>query len=981
MNAPNKFFSISITLVLLTTIFVPHFVLATDEPIEPAPVEIAPEAPAPEVPTPEILAPEVPVVETPTEENIIVENPLTEITEPEISTTETLLVTPEPAILETETITEETQTQTENITLQENLEPIPDILANEVGQQTIVETPLNLSTLSITLTVATSDDTLISEPITVTACESIPGSGTYTLNAWCAITQIAATKGWTLMSSTYGNDIFLNAINSYSDTSGTYWFWFNGTELGQTGLNQHLLTEYEKLYVVFGTSPLKVTIDNPSPAFGTTSTISVYQFGFDETWSPVWLPALDSSVEINGNIYTTTNGSYEYYNFHPHPISIIAKKTGFIASPEINFQAVSPITPIRLSIQTMNGELFNNTIEVGVCPVYSETSSDKPVYTVNALCAVGEYALHNNGSYGVDWFGDDAFLNEINEYRTDFSNGKFWSWYSNLQLGETGINRHVLSSNENLLLTYGINPIKLEVSSTTPSVGASTTISISELNFAAWPAEWVSLPSTTLHLNDTTIDISTGTYTFVPTATTTVFVTKTGYVSSDIITIIPGAAASISSNSTNTESTGGGGNNSTPQNNSVSTFNVESAAQYVYSQQKTNGAIGSATLYSDWAAIALGSLGSSDAKTNLIAYLKTDPSPGSMSTDYERRAMALLALGINPYSDTKTNYIAKILSTYDGTQFGDAGLVNDDIFALFPLLKSGYSTSDAEIQKSVAFILSRQNSNGSWESPDMTAAAVQALSPVKSITGVNEALEKAKQYLKLSTKTDGRIGDNDFSTSWGVQALYALGESVQNWNDTNTSPLTYLANQQQSDGGVQPSTASPDNRIWSTSYALPAVQGKTWYSLLSTVSKPTVLTPTVIPGVDIVLPTTTLPIATSTPTTTSTPTVLVPTTTPVLVVNPEVILPTTTLTTITQESTEPIPTLELPTSTLNDQFAPAGLPRTLAAEPPATVPDSELRVLPPNTPENENKALLRSALAVAGTAGTYLAYRLIQGLV
>lgn len=180
---------------------------------------------------------------------------------------------------------------------------------------------------------------------------------------------------------------------------------------------------------------------------------------------------------------------------------------------------------------------------------------------------------------------------------------------------------------------------------------------------------------------------------------------------------------------------------------------------------------------------------------------------------------------------------------------------------------------------------------------------------------------------------------------------------------------------------MQPSTASADNRIWSTSYALPAVQGKTWYSLLNTVSKPTVLTPTVIPGVDIVLPTTTLPIATSTPSVTSTPAVLVPTTTPVLVVNPEVILPTTTLTTITQESTEPIPTLELPTPTLDDQFAPAGLPRTPAAETPTVVPDSELSVLPTNTPENENKALLRSALAVAGTAGTYLAYRLIQGLV
>ncbi|OGH64897.1 MAG: hypothetical protein A2821_00265 [Candidatus Magasanikbacteria bacterium RIFCSPHIGHO2_01_FULL_41_23] len=286
----------------------------------------------------------------------------------------------------------------------------------------------------------------------------------------------------------------------------------------------------------------------------------------------------------------------------------------------------------------------------------------------------------------------------------------------------------------------------------------------------------------------------------------------------------------------------------------IPTMDVVKAIEFLKAQQnKTTGAIGfpngveglttsgSGTLYSDWAAIAFGSddnLG--EAKNLLATYLKTDPSPGTAATDFERRAMAIMSLGINPYSGTKTNYIAEILKTYQANQFGDSGLVNDDIFALFPLIKAGYTISDTEIKNSVAFILSRQNQNGGWESPDLTAAAVQALSLVKSQIGVNDALIKAKEYLKTSTKNNGSIGDNVFSTSWGIQAIVSLNESINSWNGTNENPLTYLAKQQQTDGGFESASGSLDNRIWATSYAIPAAQNKVWADILVSFAKPVI---------------------------------------------------------------------------------------------------------------------------------------------
>lgn len=302
-------------------------------------------------------------------------------------------------------------------------------------------------------------------------------------------------------------------------------------------------------------------------------------------------------------------------------------------------------------------------------------------------------------------------------------------------------------------------------------------------------------------------------------------IASTGYFSNTPIT--------VSTSTPPTPIASGGGGSSA----SHSQLNVSSALAYLASKQNSDGSF-AADFLTDWAAFAFAAQDSSGAKAKLVAYERSAAPALSSVTDYERHAMALEALGINPYTGTATNYIAPIVNAFDGIQIGDASLDNDDIFALFPLLRAGYSASDNIIQKTTAFILSAQNTSGSWdESVDMTAAAMQALSQVSSAPEVQAAITKAENYLHTQQQSDGGFR-NSFATSWAIQAIAALGESAGSWAPYTFTPQDYLAGLQQSDGGVDPVTSSAQTRIWATEYAIPAALGKPWGSLLQSFPLP-----------------------------------------------------------------------------------------------------------------------------------------------
>ena len=280
---------------------------------------------------------------------------------------------------------------------------------------------------------------------------------------------------------------------------------------------------------------------------------------------------------------------------------------------------------------------------------------------------------------------------------------------------------------------------------------------------------------------------------------------------------------------------GGGGGSSTPEPE----FSAGDAINYLKGVQGTDGSFGDSDMYTDWAAIAYGAGKVTDSsRDSILLYLSSNNSISSLLTDNERRAMTLLSLGKNPYAWEEVNYIEAIINEFDGTQFGDADLVNDDIFALIPLGKTGYTEDDDTIIKTVAFIISQQQGNGSWEdSVDVTAAAIQALSSFDSVAGVSEALLKAATYLETSQNSDGGWG-NISATSWAMQAENALNAS---WTKNGIGGIDYLAEQQtnaDNDGAMLPSSETLENAIWATSYAIPAGLGKTWNDIMKSFSKP-----------------------------------------------------------------------------------------------------------------------------------------------
>jgi len=456
------------------------------------------------------------------------------------------------------------------------------------------------------------------------------------------------------------------------------------------------------------------------------------------------------------------------------------------------------------------------------------------------------------------------FLDSINGLTNapDFSS--FWIIRVNNALSQSGIDSLALSPNDEVLITYGpwaMEPLQLVSSTMNPIVGDTLTLSANIWNdnststnafepYAgsstffidgagfpsvastfAWTADsvgqkevWVEAVNKTRSKRKI-ITVSPASFVTVPVSV----IVATSTPSSD-----SGQVPSASSTSSPQASSGQGF--SEPLHHSA---DIQKAVQFLMNNQKADGSFGAVALFTDWAAIALAPF-TNGARDLVKTYLLSDPASGTLATDYERRAMALEALSINPYSGTKTNYIKKIIDTFDGKQFGNSDLVNDDIFALFPLLHAGIAIDDPMIKSAVSFIMANQQLDGSWIGGiDITSAAIQGLFPLSSLDGVSLALQKAKDYLQSKQGDNGGFDNNVSSSSWALQAIISLGQREEDWQKGGNTVRDYLFWNQAQDGGF-PLVGELNARIWETSYALPALLKKPWSDILMDFSKPIV---------------------------------------------------------------------------------------------------------------------------------------------
>lgn len=260
-------------------------------------------------------------------------------------------------------------------------------------------------------------------------------------------------------------------------------------------------------------------------------------------------------------------------------------------------------------------------------------------------------------------------------------------------------------------------------------------------------------------------------------------------------------------------------------------FSVENAISFLSLEQDKDKSLGGNT-YIDWVSVALGGGTDLPLGKDLIEYLKYKPIESLIITDNIRRSMALMSLGINPYNGTEINYIKKIIDSFNGIELDDDSLsdFNDDIFGLIVLQNVGYGENDEMISKIISYIISKQSSDGSWGSVDMTGAGIMALNNFSKVKDVENAISKALVYLEESQNYDGGF-DNISSTSWAIQAL-SLYDSH---NDEVREGIQYLANNQENDGGLKGFDLS--SRIWATAYAIPAVLKLSWNDILNKFEK------------------------------------------------------------------------------------------------------------------------------------------------
>ncbi|MFA5773579.1 MAG: prenyltransferase/squalene oxidase repeat-containing protein [Candidatus Paceibacterota bacterium] len=478
-------------------------------------------------------------------------------------------------------------------------------------------------------------------------------------------------------------------------------------------------------------------------------------------------------------------------------------------------------TKINLQIKTNTQTIYDSEITVTPCDSESDGILKETPY-----CALAQSGTPS------DWTG--LWVNSINNIiNNDNGNGAYWMWLANLNIDTSPTSPYSLSSkqyilqgNDNILFYYNTNPLDISVDNENPKVGESIKITGKELGLdSSWNPLWNKAIGGKVVINGEEHELNeNGEFLFeiINEDSLLIKIKKENFIDSREVTITPEKIRRSS-----------GSRAGSYINTSVieKSFSVANAILFLSQNQQNDRSYG-LPMYTDWVAIAVSAGDNSNLKLSITNYLKSNSINSSILTDNERRAMSLMALGINPYIGTDVNYIKKITDNFDGIQFGDNSLINDDIFALIVLKNAGYTINDEIIIKDINYIISKQFLDGSWGNVDMTSAGIQALRSFENIVLVPESISKAENYLISSQEPDGGFG-NSFSTSWALQSL-------QN-NDQILKALKYLTSKQEVDGGMESIDVDINTRIWVTAYVIPAMLHKPWNEILNNFPKEIVL--------------------------------------------------------------------------------------------------------------------------------------------
>jgi hypothetical protein len=282
----------------------------------------------------------------------------------------------------------------------------------------------------------------------------------------------------------------------------------------------------------------------------------------------------------------------------------------------------------------------------------------------------------------------------------------------------------------------------------------------------------------------------------------------------------------------------------------VGDIQIVKALDYLRQAQEADGRIG-AFVTSAWAVMAIAAAGEDpDDWTNggdsIVDYLRNnaDKLDVDKATDWERSILAIMAADKDPRDFGGVDYVDTLLEFYDGSQMGDAGMLNDDFWGILALVAVD---EDEEIIADMKdFVISNQNTDGGWgwtvggnSDADNTAAAVSALVAAGESSG-SETITDALDYLKSQQQSNGGItsegNTNSGVNSWVIIAINDVSQDPigEQWRKSGNNPVDYLLSLQDTDGAFKWSATQRSNPEWMTAYAIPALLGKSWITDTST---------------------------------------------------------------------------------------------------------------------------------------------------
>jgi hypothetical protein len=258
---------------------------------------------------------------------------------------------------------------------------------------------------------------------------------------------------------------------------------------------------------------------------------------------------------------------------------------------------------------------------------------------------------------------------------------------------------------------------------------------------------------------------------------------------------------------------------------------ADRGANWFQANQEESGSIGS-----DWGMTALAAAGLNAAD---ISISLTDPSaqdfylnawqttgPGGAGTDAARGILAGIPGGIQPSrlsasvaDTTRSNLVARIAELFDGTQIGETGLLNDDIFGVLALHQA--DAPQPILRQIVDYLRTQQRTDGGWTwnaSPsapadiDMTGSVVAAFCAAGVPTSDPDLQQAFALLHSIQDPATGGfiappesfgIGVNTGTTAWVTSGLIQCGIDPQGpeWTTAQgKTPLDYLVSLQRPDG-------------------------------------------------------------------------------------------------------------------------------------------------------------------------------------